>query len=133
MKKTFGILAVTACMMFMLCACGSKTDENGNALITSDWKLVEYTVNGTRTVMAETEWYVKLFTANMEPAFSTKDGSTCTFSVGGNSHNGTITFDVTEYTIDYDDSQKDMLATIDGDELRIYTADGKLEFIFVAK
>lgn len=133
MKKSLSIAVITVFMMCMLCACGSKTDENGNALITSDWKLVEYTVNGTRTVMAETEWYVKLFTANMEPAFSTKDGNTCSFSVGGNSHNGTITFDGTEYTIDYDDSQKDMLATIDGDELRIYTADGKLEFIFEAK
>ncbi|MBR4544035.1 MAG: hypothetical protein IKO53_07480 [Lachnospiraceae bacterium] len=133
MKKTLNTVILTIFMMCMLCACGSKVDENGNALITSDWELVEYTVNGTRTVTAETEWYVKLFTIGMEPEFSTKDGSTCTFSVGGKSHNGTITFDGSEYTIDYDDSQKDMFATIDGDELRIYTANGKLEFIFEAK
>ena len=56
MKKTVSIMLVTIFMMCMLCACGKKVDENGDALITSDWKLVEYTVNGSRSVMAETEW-----------------------------------------------------------------------------
>lgn len=133
MKKKLNIVFAVICMLCMLCACGSKVDENGDALITSDWKLVEYTVNGSRTVIADLEWYVKIFTAHMEPEFSSKDGNTCTFSLGGSSHNGTLTFDGDEYTIDYDDSHKDMLAKIDGDELRIYTADGKLEFIFEAK
>ncbi len=133
MKKKVSIVLVTIFMMCMLCACGKKVDENGDALITSDWKLVEYTVNGSRSVMAETEWYVKLFTIGMEPAFSTKDGTTCTFSVGGKEHTGTLTYDGDVYNIVYNDSQKGMIADIDGDELRIYTADGNLEFIFVAK
>ena len=53
--------------------------------------------------------------------------------MGGKEHTGTLTYDGDVYNIVYNDSQKAMIADIDGDELRIYTADGNLEFIFVAK
>ncbi len=132
MKKCVLMLCCIFVLSTVLLGCGStvKMDETGNASITSEWYLVEFTVNGTTTRPSDEPFLVRLFTAGMNPAFSCRDGKNCTFRNGKKSHNGTVTEEGGEYTIIYDDTSKPMKGRIDGNQLTLTNEKGTLEFIF---
>ena len=58
----FLVIAFSFACLFM--GCGSKAvslDADGNAPITSNWRLVSYTVNGNTTVVKDLHWFIKVF------------------------------------------------------------------------
>ncbi len=134
MKNRFFLIALAGILMvILLCGCGIKRDELGNALITSDWKLVSLRTNGTFTDVENEQPLVKLITARDNPKFKCKDGTHCTFSMAGKTHNGTISGQDGNYEITYDDTSKPMLAEISGDRLTLKDTNGKFEIVFNAK
>ena len=132
MKKHILILICITVLMVSLAGCGSgaKLDEAGNAAITSDWNLVQFTVNDSKTVVKETPLLIKLFTFRMNPRFSCKDGTNFKLTIGKKTHKGTLTEDGGEYTLTFDDSSKQFTAVINGNTLTITNAEGTIEFIF---
>ncbi len=134
MKKTISICLCTILSVLMLCGCGgAQYDESGNASINNKWELVEYTINGSRSEMASIPPAVKIFTASKEPKFVVKNGgTTCIFSVNEKDREGTITDEGDHYRIDFNKG-KDLLATINGNELVLVNETQTLEMIFKVK
>ncbi|MBR4581765.1 MAG: hypothetical protein IKO32_11085 [Lachnospiraceae bacterium] len=138
MKKTFALkkpILIITCLVLsaVFFACGApKRDEFGNVPITSNWKLVSITTNGTKTDYKNENPIIKIFVSGASPKFKC-DGSSCTLTIGKRAHNGTITGQAGEYVIDYSDSYKDMTATVSADRLYLRDMDGKIEIVFEAK
>ena len=132
MKRHFLSLICTVIISLVLsgCGAGSRLDGSGNASITSDWYLVEFTVNGTTTKPSDDPFLVRLFTAGMNPKFKCKDGENCTFSYGKKSRAGTVAEDSGEYTIMFDDTTKSLKGVISGNILTITDEKEKLRFVF---
>ncbi len=134
MKKSVKLIAVLSSFLIVAASmfgCGNKSAEE--VTITSDWELVEFTVNGTTTNPSEDSFLVRLVTESSNPKFVCKDGVNCVFSLGEKKHRGKITEQDGIYIIDYDDSNKNMTARIEGDNLIITNDTGAIEIIFVAR
>ena len=132
MKRQVLILICIVVISLSLFGCGSgnKFDETGNASITADWYLVEFTVNGTTTKPADDPFLVRLFTAGMDPKFKCKDGPNCAFSYGKKSHAGYVTEEGGEYTITFDDTTKPLYGVISGNTLTLTNEKETLTFVF---
>lgn len=118
--------------MCLLLGCGSS-DFSGNASITDDWKLVQYTVNG-KTEKGEDIPFDSPLLLDRSPSFSCTDGTNFTFSNNGKSHSGTLTESEDGYILNYNDKTKQMEAKISGNRMTIHIV-GKdsVEFIFETK
>ena len=84
-------MIVSIMVMVLLCGCGDKKNESGNASIHSDWELVEYTINGQTENVEDDSFALKLFTADAMPAFSCPEGFRCEFSLNKKTHRGILT------------------------------------------
>ena len=133
MKKYLSILI--AMLATIICfGCGSATTyTNGNADITSDWKLLEMTTSSGTTVIANDPLILQIYFANKNPSFKSYDGVTAVFSNNGKSHDATLNLlDDGRYQIDFS-TGKYMYATIVGDEMTIVNETGTLKLVFQAK
>ncbi len=134
MRKILSILLCILILSCLLSGCGSGSetvyDEDGNASITSEWRLVEFTVNDNTTVIANDPPLVRIFTAHLNPAFSCPDGTNCTLRNGRKSHSGTVTKEDGKYMITFDDTSVAMIGEISGNVLTLQKAGGKLEIVF---
>ena len=131
MKKRMKHIVCALCVILLLVAlagCKSKGTD-----ITSNWKLVEYTVKGKTTVIDDQAVLVKAVTASDNPKFSCKDGKNCVFESGGKAHQGTVTLEGDTYVINYNDTSKKMFGRIENDKLTLTNESKSLEFIFTAK
>lgn len=134
MKRFVKLIAVLSSFLIVaagMFGCGNKSAEE--VTITSDWELVEFTVNGTTTNPSEDSFLVRLVTESSNPKFVCKDGVNCVLSIGEKKHRGKITEQDGIYIIDFDDSYKNMTARIDGDNLILTNESETLEIIFVAR
>ena len=128
-KVTAVILSVILCMT-MLCACGRKTDQNGNTLITSKWTIAEYTVNGEHEDLRDDSLLIKLIMFKDKPRFKSTDGKSFEFSLLQKHYSGAL--------IKQDDGLYEMstgkgsslYARIEGNQLIIYDEAGKMEMVF---
>ncbi len=127
MKRIVCIL-LTVLVLTVLTGCGSDSkDADGNARITSKWKLIEMSVNGS-TDTDET------FLAMEEaPKFTCDDGKTFVFSNMKKSHSGKLQEDEDGYTLKFDDKTVDMKAVIDGDKLTITIPNKTTKLVFEAE
>jgi len=138
-KKQTILILMTAviCLVFAMTGCGSaqavSLDESGNAPITSAWKLVQFTVNGKVTKMADEPWWVKVMLNDKNPKFSSSDGVKCVFSNNGKSHEGQMTLEDGVYNIAFGNAEASMEAVISGKTLVITSKNGTLEFVFETK
>ena len=132
MKKRILIIICTMALSLVLFGCGSKNefDEEGNALISSDWHLREFTVNDSSTNVKEEGFLLRLLTVWSNPKFKCKDGTNCTFSYGKRALTGTVTEEDGEYTITFDEKVKTFKGTISGNTLTLTSGNGKLRFVF---
>ncbi len=131
-KYIFGICVFL--LIGLLAGCGkSGSDDTGDAAITSKWKIVEFTVNGETSRPTEEPFYVRLFIAGMDPAFSCKDGENCVFHLGKKDHKGTVVQEDDKYVIYYDDTKKPMIGRIEGKQLIISDENDKFQFVFETK
>jgi len=108
-------------------AASPSPDENTQAAdIASDWELVEFTVNGETTTADELD-----DVADIAPAFTCTDGTSCVISNNGSDHPGTLTLvEDGQYTISFDDTEHDMTAQITGDTLTLTNDTGTVEMVF---
>ena len=128
-KVTAVILSVILCMT-MLCACGRKTDQNGNTLITSKWTIAEYTVNGEHEDLRDDSLLLKLIMFKDKPRFKSQDGKSFEFSLLQKHYSGAL--------IKQDDGLYEMstgkgsslYARIEGNQLIIFDEAGKMEMVF---
>ena len=123
------VLSIILCLT-LLCACGRKTDENGNTLITSSWKCVSYTVNGTHTEMSEIPFVIRIFMSKDDPKFKCDDGMNFTFTLLQKERTGRVSLnDDGTYSLinEYGNS---IFAKIEGNNLILYDGDGKMEIVF---
>lgn len=131
-KKILNVFCIV--ILLMLCGCeGHRVDENGNAVITSNWKYIESTVNGNTVNYENESPLVKIFVAPASPEFKSSNGVDCVFSINKRKHTGTMTEQDGKYIIDFDDSYKNMIAEIDGDLLTLRSENGNVEVVFRAK
>ena len=117
-------------MAGLLAACGkteNKTKE-GNVPLTSEWSLVEFTVNGNTTRADDLDEEVR----KVAPGFLCEDGENCIISNGGKNHPGTITKEGDQYVIRFDDTEATMSAEISGDTLTMTNNKGSVTFVFRA-
>lgn len=110
MRKKIVSVVMILILVFCMTACGSSSK---GAKITSTWKLVEFTVNG------KTITYSGSTIDDYAPNFSSKDGKTFVFSSNGKSHTGILEKNGDKYILNYDDTTKQMEATISGDSMTI--------------
>lgn len=125
------IAAALACLSILsagsLSACGKEIDDQGRTLISSEWKPVEFTVRGTTTEYNPLYFWEK----GKFPEFECDDGSTCTMTVNGKSHTGTVTEEEDgTYTIVFGDSDRHLIGVIDDDVLTITTDNDAVSFVF---
>ena len=124
-------MIVSIMVMVLLCGCGDKKNESGNASIHSDWELVEYTINGQTENVEDDSFALKLFTADAMPAFSCPEGFRCEFSLNKKTHRGILTEEGNDkYRIDFGDSYKPFLAEITGDRLTLKNEKGNISIVF---
>lgn len=127
MKKKVCLLCSILCVMCLLVGCDSS-GSSGNASITDNWQLVEWTVNG------KTEKFKDIPPDSLSPQFSCTDGTNFTFSLKGKGHSGTLTESEGVYTLTYNDTFKKMEARISGNRMTITMADSDvMELIFETK
>ena len=130
MKKfAAAILCIVLCLT-LLCACGRKTDSDGNTLISSDWRCVSYTVNDTHTEIADIPFYARLFLDKDSPKFKCDDGYNFTFTLLQKSHSGTVTLNDDGTYLLTTETGKTLFAKIAGNTLMIYTEEGNVEINF---
>ena len=130
MKKLLAVILSIVMCLTLLCACGRKTDENGNTLITSNWKCVSYYVNGQRTVLSEQPFWVRLITSNDIPRFRTGDGETFTFNILQKKYTGNLTLNEDgTYKLDTGKG-KPLFGKIEGNTLTLYSDTASLEIVF---
>ena len=92
-----------------------------NSALSSNWNLVEYTVNGNK-VKAEN---LSATEREISPTFVCKDGQNCMVSLNGKDHKGHISYlDKGKYNISFDDTDQGMTAQISGKKLTL-TNDSK--------
>ena len=136
-KKYLLITVLLVCLaMIVMTGCGSSAvqyDDNGNASITSKWHLVQFTVNGETTVVADQPWWIKVMFRDKNPAFSSSDGISCVFSNNGKPRNGRMSFSDGVYHIAFSDTKVGMEATITGSKMVLVNDKGTLELIFEAR
>ena len=92
-----------------------------------NWKLVQFTVKGETTKAEELPSYDL---ENMAPRFTCEDGIHIVFSNGAKDHPGTVSLENGQYILRYDDTTRDMTATLSGDRLTVVNDKGTLEIIF---
>ena len=130
MKKITALIISIVLCLTVLCACGRKTDSEGNTLITSNWKCVSFTVNGTHTDISEDPFIIKLFMSKDNPKFKCSDGENFTITLLQKSHSGKLTLnDDGTYLLTHDQG-KDLYAKIEGNTLTIYSLEANMELVF---
>ena len=127
-KITAVILCIVLCMS-LICACGRKTDSEGNTLITSKWECVSYTINGTYTDLRDDSIFIKLLMSKDNPKF-TSDGETFTVTVLQKDHSGRLVQNEDGSFQMVSDSGKSMKATIVGNTLTISAEGAGVELVF---
>ncbi len=127
-KITAVILCVVLCMS-LICACGRKTDSEGNTLITSKWECVSYTINGTYTDLRDDSIFIKLLMSKDNPKF-TSDGETFTVTVLQKDHSGRLVQNEDGSFQMVSESGKSMKATIVGNTLTISAEGAGVELVF---
>ena len=137
-KKHFAAVFLFIAVSFacLFTGCGSKAvslDADGNAPITSSWRLVSYTVNGSTTVVKDLHWFIKVFLSSKNPHFSCKDGVNCVITNNGKEYKGTVAYEDGVYNITLGQNTGAMTAVITGKTLTMVNAKGTLEFVFEAK
>lgn len=124
MKRIIIVTAVLITVLYAFCACG----ETAAADITSPWVIEQMTVNGKKFD------YTLIPIDAKSPAFTCSDGKNLTFSLNGKTHNGTLTESGGVYTIEFDDSAKDMEARIANNKLTLKSKDSdNIELVFKLK
>lgn len=121
-RAAIGGIVLTIC--FIIAMSASRTYEP----ITSNWELVEYTVNGKTTkVIDEAEDNPN------SPSFVCKGNNSCVVSVNGKDHEGYMTESAKgKYKITFDDTDQGMTATIKGHKLTLENDKKTVEIIFEA-
>ncbi|MBR4557247.1 MAG: hypothetical protein IKO15_07190 [Clostridiales bacterium] len=127
-KITAVILCIVLCMS-LICACGRKTDSEGNTLITSKWECVSYTINGTYTDLRDDSIFIKLLMSKDNPKF-TSDGETFTVTVLQKDHSGRLVQNEDGSFQMVSESGKSMKATIVGNTLTISAEGAGVEIVF---
>lgn len=123
MKRVIVVTAVLITVICAFCACGGAVAD-----ITSSWVIEQMTVNGKKFD------YTLIPIDTKAPAFSCSDGKNLTFSLNGKKHNGTLTESGGVYTVEFDDSAKDMEARIENNKLILKTKDSdNIELVFKLK
>ena len=130
MKKISALILSIILCLTLLCACGRKTDSNGNTLITSSWKCVSYTVNGTQTVISDEPFVVKLFMDKDNPKFKCDDNNIFTFTLLQKERTGKATLNDDGTYLLTNDNGKSIFAKIEGNYLTLYDEQGKMEIVF---
>jgi hypothetical protein len=115
--------------MSLICACGRKTDSEGNTLITSKWECVSYTINGTYTDLRDDSIFIKLLMSKDNPKF-TSDGETFTVTVLQKDHSGRLVQNEDGSFQMVSQSGKSMKATIVGNTLTISAEGAGVELVF---
>ena len=128
LRKNYFILVVfLLIVMCIIGACGKK--ENSDEIsITSNWKLVSFTVNGEKTEVKDG------FDSSLYPTFSCPDGVNCVVSNGKEGHHGTIEEVDGKYMITFDGSSLvGMEGTISGNTLTLVNPKGTVEMVFATE
>lgn len=135
MKKTVLLLFGLVLAMCMFCGCGAKTsyDADGNAAITSKWRIREFTVKGTTTKIYEQPFWLQIIAAGDNPRFSCSDGINCEFTNLGKSHSGTVSFEDGVYKISFGEASNALTGVITGNLLEITNDKGTLSLVFEAR
>lgn len=129
-KITAVILSVVLCLT-LLCACGRKTDSDGNTLITSRWTCISYTVNGTHEDLRDDSILLKLIMFKDKPRFKSTDGTDFTLSLLQKEYNGTLTLQEDgTYIMSNGEGKPTLNAKISGNVLSVYDDNGKIEINF---
>lgn len=129
MKRTAALVLSIVLCLTLLCACGRKTDDNGNTLISSGWKCVSYTVNGTHTEVSEIPFFISIFINKDGPKFKCDDEGNFTLTLLQKSRTGKVTLNEDgTYTLANDYGY--ILAKIEGNNLTLYDEQGKMEIVF---
>ena len=122
------VLSIVLCLS-LLCACGRKTDENGNTLISSSWKCVSYTVNGTHTEVSEIPFFIYIIINKDSPKFKCDEEGNFTLTLLQKSRTGKVTMNE-DGTYLLSNDYGSILAKIEGNNLTIYDDQGKMEIVF---
>ena len=128
MRKITAVILIVLCMS-LICACGRKTDSEGNTLITSKWECVSYTINGTYTDLRDDSIFIKLLMSKDNPKF-TSDGETFTVTVLQKDHSGRLVQNEDGSFQMVSESGKSMKATIVGNTLTISAEGAGVELVF---
>ena len=134
--KTVHILCILLFSAVILCGCGKSTaefDQNGNALITSQWQLAQMTVRGSKTDFRDVPDSVWGGAASDHPAFVCTDGVNCVFSGNGTDHKGKLAPKDNGYIITFSDGYKSLTAVISGNVLTLSNDGGTFEIVFETK
>lgn len=131
MRKTVALVLSIVLCLTLFCACGKKTDQDGNTLITSDWKYVSFTVNGKQTKADDIPFFMRIFTDKDDPKFRCDDGKNFTISLLQKDHSGTVTVSDDGLFVLTGSTDTPLYATIEGDTLTIFDEAGKMEIVFV--
>lgn len=134
MKRILCALLVVM-MLLTLTACGGKStseiqrDDDGNALITSDWNLTAIT-----SKMGVTEYKGNAF-KKKKPSFHTDDGVNFVFTNNGKEHTGTLVEEDGYYSMNFNDSESPMEIRIKGDfmEIQLPESNSKIIMTFEAQ
>ena len=128
-KRNYLLLGLVMILVFALVGCGKEKKEEKD-LITSDWTLVEYTVKGETMRVKDYTEAEKSVVDSVVPKFHSEDGKTCTFSVSGKEHTGTLSKEDGKYIITYPDTDKKMIAEISDKTLTIVNEEHTFEIVF---
>lgn len=131
-KKLFTTLCCALLTAGLLCGCGRDGEAKGgtaDSALASDWELASFTVNGETTNAADMVPEVR----KKAPGFTCSDGVNCVFSNNGKDHPGTVKEENGKYVIEFDDTDQDMICTIDGDTLTIVNSKGTVTTVFKKK
>ena len=123
------VLSIILCLA-LFCACGRKTDADGNTLITSDWKCVSYTVNGTHTQISDIPFYIRIFIEKDNPKFECNDGENFTITLLQKERIGIVTVNDDGTYLLTGENGASLFAKIEGNILTIYDDQGKMEMVF---
>ena len=129
MRKIIAVILSVVLCMSLICACGRKTDSEGNTLITSKWECVSYTINGTYTDLRDDSIFIKLLMSKDNPKF-TSDGETFTVTVLQKDHSGRLVQNEDGSFQMVSQSGKSMKATIVGNTLTISAEGAGVELVF---
>lgn len=97
--------------------------------LTSDWELVEFTVNGTTSKAADMDVQER----KDAPAFRCEDGEHCVVNMSGKDHNGTIKEEGGQQVIHFDNTEVTMTAEVSGNTLTLVNDKGTVTMIFQTK